>query len=109
MTTGIVCLIVGVVCIFLGIGNMRGNISSLHSYHTHRVKEEDKPAFGKLVGLGTILMGVAVILYGIFFSIAILADIAVCTFVGVGLLIAGMVVGLGISFYAMIKYNKGIF
>ena len=109
MTTGIVCLIVGVVCIFLGIGNMRGNISSLHSYHTHRVKEEDKPAFGKLVGLGTILTGVGVALYGIFFAISILADVAMLTYVGIGFMAVGMVVGLGMSFYAMIKYNKGIF
>jgi hypothetical protein len=29
--------------------------------------------------------------------------------VGTVLLVVGLVVGLGLSFYAMIKYNKGIF
>lgn len=48
--------IVGVVCIVLGISNMRGNISSLHSYHRKRVSEEDRVPLGKKVGLGTILV-----------------------------------------------------
>ena len=50
MTSFIGTLIVGVVCIVLGISNMRGNISSLHSYHRHRVTAEDRIPFGKMVG-----------------------------------------------------------
>ena len=109
MIAGIVCLVVGVICICIGITNMKGDISSLHSYHTQRVKEEDKLVFGRLVGLGTILTGGGVALYGILFTIAILLDIVVCTYVGIGLMIVGIAVGLGMSFYAMKKYNKGIF
>ena len=58
MPAFIVTALVGVVCIVLGISNMKGNISSL---------------------------------------------------IGTGILIAGIIVGLVISFKAMIKYNKGIF
>ena len=36
----------------LGIVNMTGNISSLHEYHRHRVTEEDRKPFGRLVGMG---------------------------------------------------------
>ena len=41
MQAFIVALIVGIICIVLGVLNMRGNISSIHSYHRQRVKEED--------------------------------------------------------------------
>ena len=51
MAGNVVAFLVGVVCIVLGISNMRGNISSLHSYHRHRVSEEDRIPFGKQVGL----------------------------------------------------------
>lgn len=51
MPAFIVTFIIGVVCIILGISNMRGNISSLHSYHRHRVSEEDRIPFGKKGGL----------------------------------------------------------
>jgi hypothetical protein len=45
MAGNIVTFLVGVVCIVLGISNMRGNISSLHSYHRSRVSEEDRSPF----------------------------------------------------------------
>ena len=51
----IVSIIVGVVCIVLGISNMRGNISSLHAYHRAKVSEEDRIPFGKRVGLGAVV------------------------------------------------------
>ena len=48
MSAFIITLLVGVICIVLGVSNMRGNISSIHSYHRQRVKEEDKIPFGKV-------------------------------------------------------------
>ena len=71
MPAFIVTALVGVVCIVLGISNMKGNISLT-----------------------------AVTLY---------TDKEVFTLIGTGILIAGIIVGLVISFKAMIKYNKGIF
>lgn len=105
----IVSFLVGAVCIVMGISNMRGNISSLHSYHTHRVSEEDRIPFGKLVGLGTILCGVAVMAFSVFFAITLYTNKEIFTLVGTAIMIAGLALGLGLAFYAMIKYNKGIF
>ena len=100
----IVQLLIGLVLVVLGISNMRGNINSLHWYHRRRVSEADRPAFGRLVGLGTIIVGVGVMLYA-------LLNWALPQFTAVfsALLIAFIVIGLGLNFYAMFKYNKGIF
>lgn len=109
MSAFIVTLIVGIVCIFLGISNMRGNISSIHSYHRSRVSEQDILPFGKRVGLGTIIIGCAIILFSILSSITLIKDNEIFCVIGTVILIAGIVIGLIISFSAMIKYNKGIF
>ena len=54
----------GILVSVLGIINMTGNISSLHSYHRHRVTEENKKPFGRLVGLGTLIIGITMIIFG---------------------------------------------
>ena len=99
----------GVICIILGILNIKGNISTLHSYHRHRVCEEDKPKFARLIGIGTIIDGASFAIMG---ALSILAEglqsNAYMT-AGSAVLCVGLIAGLGISFYAMIKYNKGIF
>lgn len=105
----IITTVVGVICILLGISNMRGNINSLHSYHRKRVTEEDRLPFGKLVGAGTVTIGASIVLMGVF---SLLSELLTCNplvIVGTGIMIVGVVVGLCISFYAMMKYNKGIF
>ncbi len=109
MPAFMVTFVVGVVCIILGISNMRGNISSLHSYHRHRVLEEDRIPFGKKVGLGTIIIGIVIIVFSVLSAITLYTDNQVFILVGTAILIAGLVVGIIISFFAMIKYNKGIF
>ncbi len=109
MPAFIITALVGVVCIVLGISNMKGNISSLHSYHRSRVSEEDRIPFGKKVGLGTIIIGVAIIVFSGLSAVTLYTDNEVFTLIGTGILIAGIIVGLVISFKAMIKYNKGIF
>lgn len=105
----IVTFLVGVICIILGISNMRGNISSLHSYHRHRVSEEDRIPFGKKVGLGTVIIGIGVCIFGALSAVALYTENNIFIFVGTAVLIVGIVVGLVISFKAMIQYNKGIF
>lgn len=101
--------VVGIICIILGISNMKGNISSLHSYHRHRVQEEDRVPFGKRVGLGTIIIGISVLVFSALSAITLYANKEIFTLIGTIILIAGIIVGLIISFKAMIKYNKGIF
>ncbi len=105
----IVTALVGVLCIYLGTRHMKGDISSLHSYHRNRVSEEDIPAFGKVVGIGTILVGVGVILMSVCSIVSVYTQQDVWTSVGMVVMAVFLVVGIGISFYAMIKYNKGIF
>ena len=109
MTTFILPTLIGVVCIVLGIFNMRGNISTLHSYHRHRVSEEDRIPFGRLVGIGTAIIGVSIIAYGVLSQITVALNNPLFMWIGTGVMIAGLVVGIGLSFFAMIKYNHGIF
>ncbi len=109
MTSYIVAFLVGVLCIVLGISNMRGNISSLHSYHRHRVSEEDRIPFGKQVGLGTVIIGIGIIIFSLLSAVTLYTENNIFTLIGTAVLIVGIVVGLIMSFKAMIKYNKGIF
>ena len=101
--------IIGILVCVLGILNMSGHISSLHKYHRHRVSEEDRIPFGRLVGLGTILCGAGIIIFGILSIVTTLLEKEVFTLIGSGIMIIFLIAGLGISFWGMIKYNKGIF
>ncbi len=101
--------IVGLLICIMGIGNMKGNISTLHWYHRQRVSEADKKPFGKLVGAGTLLMGIAIILYAGLSYVSKMTQNPVYSLFGAVVLVVALVVGLGVSFYAMMKYNKGIF
>ena len=109
MGGNIVTFLVGVVCIVLGISNMQGNISSLHSYHRSRVSEEDRIPFGKQVGLGIIIVGIGIIVFSVLSSVTLYTENDIFILVGTAILIIGIILGLVISFRAMIKYNKGIF
>ena len=104
-----ISFIVGIICVMLGISNMRGNIFSLHSYHRHRVSEADKLAFGKKVGFGTVLCGISVMAFGALGALALYTKNQTFYYAGMAVLIAGLAIGLGVSFLAMIKYNKGFF
>ena len=100
---------VGVVLSILGAVNMTGNISSIHWYHRKRVTEENRKPFGRLVGLGTILIGISIILYGALLFAFEKTQIGGLMIAATAILIVGLVTGLALSFYAMIKYNNGIF
>ena len=109
MAGNIVTFLVGVVCIVLGTSNMRGNISSLHAYHRHRVSEEDRIPFGKQVGLGTIIVGIGIIVFSVLSSVTLYTENNIFILVGTAILIIGIILGLVLCFRAMLKYNKGIF
>ncbi len=104
----VVSFIVGIICIVIGISNMRGNISLLHSYHRSRVKEEDILPFGRLVGMGTIIVGAAIMLFSALSALAVALGNDVYTVIGTVVMIVGIVAGLGVAFYGMKKYNGGI-
>ena len=109
MTDFITTVIIGVVICALGIVNMTGNISTLHSYHRNRVSEENRKPFGKLVGLGTLIVGVALIAYGALMLACEKTMIDALGVVATAELIVGIVAGLGLAVYAMKKYNNGVF
>ena len=99
--------VIGAIVILLGITNMMGNISTLHSYHRKNVSEADRPAFGRLMGLGTVILGSGVVIFGVLMAVG--AENPIITICATTIMIIGIIVGLGISFYAMKKYNGGIF
>lgn len=105
----ILSALIGVVCIVLGISNMNGNISSIHSYHRQRVSEENILPFGRLVGLGTIIVGAGIIFFSIMSVISELVATPILSIIGIAVMFIGIFVGLGVSIYAMKKYNGGVF
>lgn len=94
-------LIFGLFISAIGITNIKGNISTVHSYNRRKVKEDDVPKYGKVVGTGTLIMGVSCILaFIVSFWSELLMDI---------LLLLAVVIGLGFILYGQFKYNKGLF
>ena len=94
-------LVFGLLISAIGIVNLKGNVSTVHSYNRRKVKEEDLPKYGRAVGTGTLIMGIALIVSFIttFWSESLMAFIIIPAFA----------VGLAFILYAQFKYNKGIF
>ena len=110
MIGGIITIAAGIACIVIGILNTKGNISMMHSYHIDNIKEEDKPIFGKIVGSGMIIVGVSLTISGVLLGLVELGySDASYGVISTVIMIVGLVVGLGICFYATKKYNKKIF
>lgn len=94
-------LILGIFLSTLGIVNIKGNISTIHSYNRRKVKEEDIPRYGRTVGTGTLVIGASLILS---YLVAFWNDAAIDYVV-----LPAMAVGLTFILYGQIKYNHGIF
>ncbi len=94
-------LVLGIFLSVLGIVNMKGNISTIHSYNRRKVKEEDVPKYGRTVGTGTLIIGAALALaYFITLWNEEIVDL---------IILPALVVGLAFILYGQIKYNHGIF
>ncbi len=98
----IVLLIIGLFICVIGIVNMTGNISTIHSYHRRRVSEEDIPKYGKCMGTGTLVIGIAVVIGYVLLTIGKEILMGYC-------IAAGLVIGIALMLYAQFKYNKGLF
>ena len=109
MDSLLIPIVVGVLVIVLGIMNWNGNISTLHSYHRKRVKEEDRIPFGRKVGAGSVLIGCSIILKACLEFAAGKMNAPVLNTAGTILLTVGLIGGFAIITIAMFKYNKGIF
>lgn len=97
----IALLILGIFISIIGIVNMTGNISTIHSYNRRKVKEEDVPKYGRAIGTGTLIIGASLI---VAFVTTFWSEEAMSFIV-----IPALVIGLGFILYAQFKYNKGIF
>lgn len=97
----LILLILGLLLSVIGIVNISGNISTIHYYNRMKVMEKDMPKYGKVVGAGTIIIGLSLILSYIvaFWSETMMSYV----------ILLGIVVGLCFIFYGQIKYNSGIF
>lgn len=98
----IALLIIGLLISVIGIMNIKGNISSIHWYNRRKVKQEDVPKYGKLMGTGTLLIGITLIILYVLIKIDLkyLMD---------WIVIPLIIVSIGIMLYAQFKYNRGIF
>ena len=92
----------GAILTALGIFNMCGNIGSIHWYNRRKVTKENQKAYCQIVGLGTLIVGIALIAAGI---IQALIGIEASAPIMVG----GILVGLVLILYAQFKYNRGLF
>ena len=92
----------GAIISSLGIFNLRGNIGSIHWYNRRKVTKENQLPYCRCVGLGTLIVGLSMILSGIVQAFAGME-------VGGIIIIVGFMVGLSLIVYAQFKYNKGIF
>ncbi len=102
MTDNIIILGMGVLIVVLGILNCLGHFESIHWYNRRKITEETRKPYGKAVGIGTIIIGVSMLVC------AALEWILKTELIYFGLL-AGCVVGVAFIMYAQFKYNKGIF
>lgn len=106
ITEYIIMLVLGILLIPLGIMNIKGNISSIHWYNRTRITEETRPKYGKLMGIGTVVISTGLIISAI---INIILDAEIAITVSGGITLISVIVGVGFMLYAQIKYNKGIF
>ena len=94
--------IIGLIFIFLGIINYKGNILSIHWYNRRNISKENEKNYGKLMGVGTGIIGIGMTITGILLLIFNLEEFYL-------ILISSLIFGMIIMIYSQIKYNKGIF
>ena len=102
MLKSIVLIICGVLLIIVGIFNVMGDISSVHSYNRRKVQEKGRKKYGLFIGLGTIAIGASLIITSILELIFTNSLLDIIILVGCG-------IGLALILIGQFKYNKGIF
>jgi len=83
---------------------IRGNASLINCYREERVK--DKPTYCKKIGQSLFIMAAAMLISGI---ISMLNDTKAVILIALGVLIAGVLVGIVRLFHVQKKYGGGIF
>ena len=95
-------ILIGVILLVCGILNIRGNISTIHSYNRRKVVKADIPKYGKCMGIGSLIIGGSFVVCAIF-------ELILKTDIIEYLVVLGIIIGLVIMLYGQFKYNKGIF
>lgn len=95
-------LIFGICITIIGIFNLEGNILSIHWYNRLKITEENRKKYGKSMGIGTLIIGICMVITVILQMIFNNENIWYIT-------VFGIVVGLIFMIYGQLKYNKGIF
>ena len=109
MASFIITFVLGFIFIFLGVRNLHGDISAMHSYHTKRVSPEDAPKLGKWVGTALIIIAVSMMIFSVLGVVSALLQVEAIMDVGGVLLTVGLVAGSIMAIAATIHYNKGLF
>lgn len=99
-------VMVGILCCVIGVMNIMGNVSTIKWRQRRYVAEEDLAAFGKLVGVGTVAIGVAILLFSLFQGIATAIASPLLELIGAILLLIGAAIGVALTMYATFKYNR---
>ena len=94
-------LIFGIYLCVCGSMNIQGNIRTIHAYNRRRVAEADVAKYGRAAGLGSLVMGISLIVsYAVtFWNEAVIVYIV----------IPAVVIGFALILYGQFKYNHGIF
>lgn len=95
-------IIFGTIFVFMGIINYKGNISTIHWYNRRNISNDNVKKYGKLMGFGTIIIGIGMITTGI---LQLLYNSEELNYI----LIISTIIGIIIMICSQIKYNKGIF
>ena len=101
-------IIIGAACITVGIFNIRGNISALHSYHRSRVSKDDVLPLGRLVGLSLIIMGASIITFGALSIATVVCERSIFIIVGSAILLFGFAISIPTALYSIKKYIFGL-
>ena len=98
--TGVLFVLLGFVFIMLGRQIwIKQRIDLIISYHSQKVREENKQAYCTLAGVGVLIMGIGFLLSGIciVFTQSMLAFVPMT---------AGVILGITLLICAVLKYNR---
>lgn len=98
----IIMLITGILILVIGIYTYKGNINLIHWYNRTKINKSNSKQYSKFMGIGTIIIGISIVLTSSLQMILKLENIYYITIIGI-------VAGLALMLYGQIKYNKGIF
>ncbi len=101
MVENMIALVIGILLLFLGLMNLRGNISTTHQHKRTHDKKEKKGKYNKLMGCASLIMGLGIIIP------AILRIIFQSEYLDAITLVTS-IISLALICYAQFKRSKGL-